>query len=131
MSQDKNHDQELIATAERELAQAHVQMDLNKIDNLLHDEYTILQPNGAVENKLDVLASYNQGDRQWQSAAANDLDIAVSGNLALVTGKWTAVGQNGQGPFDYSTRFLSMWRKDNGQWQNIAYQSTEITEDDD
>jgi hypothetical protein len=26
--------------------------------------------------------------------------------------------------FDYSTPFLSFWVKENGRWQNIAYQSS-------
>ncbi len=131
VTQAANDDLQLVAQAERELAQAHAQMDLNKIDDLLHPDYTILQPGGDIENKTAVLASYQQGTRHWDSAAAVDLDVAVSGNLALVSGLWTAAGQNEQNPFDYSARFLSMWRKDSGQWQNIAYQSIEILDNED
>ena len=131
VTQVANDDQQLVAQAERELAQAHIQMDLNKIDDLLHSDYTILQPGGDIENKAAVLASYQQGSRHWDSAAAADLDVTVSGNLALVSGLWTATGQNGQDPFDYSARFLSMWRKDSDQWQNIAYQSIEILDSED
>lgn len=123
MTGQSSSDLQHIAQAERDLAQAHVDMNLEKIDELLHADYTILQPDGAVENKTAVLASYKKGDRRWDSAAADELEVTISGNLALVCGRWTAVGQNGQGAFDYSTHFLSMWRKDNGQWQNIAYQS--------
>ena len=122
-----SEDEELIAQAERELAQAHLNMDFEKIDDLLHSDYTILQPDGAIQNKETVLASYQQGLRQWDSAKAGNLDVSISGNLALVSGVWTASGQNGQTPFDYSTRFLSMWRKEEGQWQNIAYQSIQIS----
>ena len=126
MTQAANDDQQMIAQAEREMAQAHVQMDLNKIGDLLHSDYTILQPGGDIENKEAILASYQQGTRRWDSATVADLDVTVSGNLALVSGLWTASGQNGQDLFDYSARFLSMWREESGQWQNIAYQSTEI-----
>ncbi len=131
MIQADNDEQQLIAQAERELAQAHLQMDLNKIDDLLHSEYTILQPGGEIDNKGAVLASYQRGTRRWDSATVADLDVTVSGNLALVSGLWTASGQNGQDLFDYFARFLSMWRKESGQWQNIAYQSTEILDQED
>ncbi len=131
MSSANYGDQGQIAQSERELAQAHVDMDLEKIDDLLHPDYTILQPDGETENKESVLTSYLTGSRHWHEAAVNDLSIAVFGNLALVSGLWTAAGQNGAESFDYSARFLSMWRKDNGRWRNIAYQSLEITDDED
>ncbi|MDX1416281.1 MAG: nuclear transport factor 2 family protein [Candidatus Promineifilaceae bacterium] len=127
MTQDQD-DKLTVAQAERDLARAHVDLDLRTIDCLLHEEYTILQPNGEIEDKSAVLDSYKKGDRRWQSAAADDLQVAITGNLALVSGRWTAAGHNGSGPFAYSARFLSMWRKDNGHWQNVAYQSTEIIE---
>jgi ketosteroid isomerase-like protein len=126
-----NDDQRQIAQFEHELAQAHVEMDLEKIDELLHGAYTILQPDGETENKERVLASYQTGTRHWHEAAVNDLSIAISGNLALVSGLWTAAGRNGGELFDYSARFLSMWRKDNGRWRNIAYQAMEISNDED
>lgn len=119
-------DQNFIMQAERDLAKAHVDMDLAKIDELLHPEYTILQPDGRVENKTAVLHSYQDGQRSWDLASARDLTVTIFDNLALVSGTWTANGRNGHTSFDYAARFLSMWRKDNGRWQNIAYQSTEI-----
>lgn len=121
-------DQQRVAQSEYELAQAHLNMDLSKIDDLLHRNYTVLQPGGEIEHKAAVLDSYRQGTRHWDSAAVADLEVTVSGNLALVCGLWAATGQNGPVSFDYSARFLSMWRKDDGRWRNIAYQSTEISD---
>lgn len=111
---------------ERELARAHVVMDLAIIDQLLHPGYTLLQPDGLIENKQAVLASYRQGSREWYSATASNMEVVVYGNLALVRGLWSAAGHNGAEAFDYAARFLSMWRKDDGRWRNIAYQSREI-----
>lgn len=114
-----------VLRGERELARAHREMDLATIDRLLHPGYTILQPNGLMEDKETVVASYSEGSRQWDSAAVNDMAVAVSGNLALVSGLWTAAGHNGAEAFDYAARFLSMWCKEDGRWRNIAYQSIE------
>ena len=126
MNQNPQNDWELVVQAEYDLAEAHVHMDLATIDHLLHPNYTILQPDGRSENKTAVLDSYKQGVRKWEAATSTDLDGVVFGNLALVSGIWTASGQNGQGQFNYSARFLSMWRKEDGRWQNIAYQSQEF-----
>jgi hypothetical protein len=119
-------DVELIKTAEHTLAAAHLTLDLESIDRLLHPDYVILQPGGKLETKADVLASYRSGERRWDTAVVDQLDIQLYENTARVIGRWQATGQNGRTPFDYAARFLSIWVRENGRWQNIAYQSTEL-----
>ena len=47
----------LVAQAERKLAAAHLDLDLKIFDELLHTEYVVLQPNGTIETKNQVLDS--------------------------------------------------------------------------
>jgi hypothetical protein len=54
-------DRRRVLAAEQQLASAHATHDLRRIATLLHDDYRILQPNGTVETKADVLASYADG----------------------------------------------------------------------
>ena len=123
-------DIEAIAQAEYQLAQAHLQLDLPTIDRLLHPDYLIIQPGGKIESKMAVLDSYKTGSRHWQTAASDQLDIRLYGKTAIVVGRWRASGQNGTEQFDYTARFLSVWLKEDGRWQNITYQSTELTAND-
>ena len=115
-----------IEAAEHSLAKAHVQMDVDAIDHLLHADYIIVQPGGKIETKAEVLASYRTEKRQWEMARVDQLDIGVQGSTAIVVGRWRASGRHGDERFDYTARFLSVWIEQNGHWQNIAYQSTEI-----
>ncbi len=126
ISTDREDDFKTIAQAEGKLAEAHVQLDLRTIDHLLHPDYVIVQPGGKTETKAEVLASYNTGTRHWDMAQADQLDIRLSGDTAIVVGRWRASGQNGAERFDYAARFLSIWMKQDGCWLNIAYQATEI-----
>lgn len=119
-------DLEAVAQAERALAAAHVTLDLDVIDRLIHSDYVIVQPGGAVESKAEMLASYRTGTRHWDSAEVDELDIRRNGETAIVVGRWRASGRNGAEAFDYQARFLSVWIKADTRWQNIAYQSTEI-----
>ena len=119
-------DFEAVAQAESKLADAHLQLDLKTIDHLLHSDYVIVQPGGKVETKAEVLASYKTGTRHWDIAQSDQLDIHFYGASAVVIGRWRGAGQHGAERFDYVARFLSIWVKQDGQWQNIAYQSTEI-----
>ncbi|MEM7345604.1 MAG: nuclear transport factor 2 family protein [Chloroflexota bacterium] len=117
---------EAIAQAEEKLAAAHLQLDLKIIDELLHPDYVVVQPGGTLETKAEVLASYKTETREWNLAQVDQLDIRFQGDTAVVIGRWRAVGQHGAERFDYSARFLSVWVKQDGRWQNIAYQATEI-----
>ena len=119
-------DYNAVAQAERKLAEAHLQLDLKTIDHLLHPDYVIIQPGGKVETKAEVLASYQTGTRRWNSAQSDQLDIRPYGHMAIVVGRWRASGQYGAERFDYAARFLSIWVKQDGRWQNIGYQATEI-----
>ena len=115
-----------VAQAEHQLAAAHLQLDLKTIEYLLHPDYVIVQPGGKVETKAEVIASYDTGLRHWDTALVDQLDIRLYGDTAIVVGRWRASGQHGTERFDYAARFLSIWVKQVGRWQNVGYQSTVI-----
>jgi len=127
MASAKNFDDLLaVAQAERALAEAHLSLDLGVFDQLLHKDYIIIQPGGGAENRAGTLASFRKGTRHWDKASVDQLDIRLFDGTAVVTGRWTASGRNGAASFDYQARFLSVWVREDGRWQNVAYQSTEI-----
>lgn len=127
MASAKNFDDLLaVAQAERALAEAHLSPDLARFDQLLHKDYVIIQPGGGIENKVEMLASFRNGARHWDKASVDQLDIRLHDGTAVVTGRWSASGRNGAASFDYQARFLSVWIREDGRWQNVAYQSTEI-----
>ena len=109
-----------IMAAEEQLADAHVRMDIELIDRLLHPEYVIIQSRGIVETKVQVLDSYRSGLRYWEFARSDQMDIRVYGETAIVIGRWQAKGRNGSVDFDYVARFLSVWIRQAGRWQNLT-----------
>ena len=115
-----------VIRAEERLAQAHMDMDLATIADLLHPDYVILQPDGRTETRQAVLDSYRSGDRHWDLAQVDEMAVRLIGETAVVTGRWRAAGQNGAKAFDYAARFLSVWVRGNEGWRNAAYQSVEI-----
>lgn len=118
-----------VIAAEQELAAAHVTLDLDQIERLLHPDYVIIQPGGRIESKEEVLTSYRSGTRRWVSARSDQLKVRLYGNTAVVVGRWTAAGQHGAEHFDYDARFLAVWVYADGRWQNVASQSTTLAEE--
>lgn len=120
------NEQDAVIRAEKALAAAHLNLDLDVIDALLHPDYVIVQPDGRHETKAEVLASYRTGERVWHTAEVDELSVSLHGDATIVHGRWQAKGRNGSDEFNYAARFLSVWIKDAGKWRNVAYQSVEI-----
>ncbi len=55
---------ELIAGLEQDLAKAHLTLDLDRIRQLLHPDFVILQPDGTLETRTDFLRSLTSGERR-------------------------------------------------------------------
>ncbi|WP_087726018.1 nuclear transport factor 2 family protein [Pandoraea sp. PE-S2T-3] len=126
---DTRRDRLAVEEAEHTLARAHLDLatGLDVIESLLHPDYVIIQPGGVIETKTDVLASYRTGTRHWDTAQVDQLRSTQYGATIIVVGRWCASGYNGATWFDYQARFASVWIKTGSRWQNITYQSTEIT----
>ncbi|WP_447639639.1 nuclear transport factor 2 family protein [Pandoraea norimbergensis] len=130
MSKTESHeDIAAVELAEHALARAHLDLTagLDVIESLLHPDYVIIQPGGVMETKADVLASYRTGTRHWDTAQVDQLRSTQYGETIIVVGRWCASGHHGATWFDYQARFVSVWIKTVRGWQNITYQSTEIT----
>ncbi len=69
------NDRAAIAAAEKALAAAHLTLDLAVLDRLLHPGFTILQPDGQLERKGDLIASLQSGERFWEQAQVDDLSV--------------------------------------------------------
>jgi ketosteroid isomerase-like protein len=121
-------DTEIIIKAEQALARAHLELDITTIAALLHKDYIIMQPGGKIETKAQVLESYQTGDRYWNKAEVEELEVKIYGDMARVLGLWIAAGANLGISFDYQARFISIWIKQFDRWWNISYSSTEITD---
>lgn len=116
-----------VIAAEEALATAHLTLDIETIDRLLHPDYVIVQPDGTIEDKVETLASFQTGDRQWDVAQSDLMEVRLHGETAIVTGRWRGRGHNGDEHFDYQAHFLSTWVVADGQWRNVAYMATEIS----
>ena len=117
---------EAVLQAERDLAEAHLHLDLARFEQLLHPDYIIIQPGGWIEGKAETLASLQTGGRSWEIARSDEMDVQIYGETAVVVGRWRGKGQNGETAFDYSARFLSVWVCEKGIWRNVAAQTSEI-----
>ncbi len=116
---------EVIET-ERRWVQAHRDLDIVALENLLAEEYVQIRPGGSVVGKVAVLESYRSGNRRWDQADSDQYRVTVLGDVANLIGRWVGRGENEGEPFDYTSRFMTIYMKRDGRWQLAADQSTPL-----
>ncbi len=117
--------QEVLET-ELSWVQAHRDLDIDVIDQILHEDYTQIQSDGSVIRKAETVASYASGKRHWDVAESDKYDVQIFDDIALLVGRWIGRGENAGQQFDYSARFMSIYVKMSEGWKLIADQSTPI-----
>ena len=115
-----------VLAAEQAWAEALRTLDLDALEQLMADEYAIIQPGGGVVDKLATLDSLRGERRHWEIARSDEHDVRIYGETAVVIGRWTGKGVNQGQAFDYQARYLCVWVKRDGRWQMVADQSTEV-----
>jgi ketosteroid isomerase-like protein len=115
-----------VIQAERDWLKAHLELDLAQLERMMADEYTQVSNTGQLLDKSQVLATFQTGQRHWDTADSDEYRIQIYGETALVYGRWRASGVNHGQPFDYAARYISLWVYRDGRWQIVSDQSTEI-----
>ena len=117
-----------ITQVERRWVQAHRDLDLATIDEILAEDYSQIRDDGVVVGKSETIQSYRSGKRRWDHANSDEHRIRVFGDVAILVGRWIGRGENDGLRFDYTARFMSVYVRRSGAWQLVADQSTPLSE---
>ena len=116
-----------VQAAESTWVQAHLDLDLETIANLMAEDYQRIDDRGRLQTKETVLAAYQREYRHWDQAESDQLSVQIHGDLAILIGRWQARGENQGVAFDYAARFVSIYVHKQGRWKMLFEQSTPIS----
>jgi hypothetical protein len=105
---------------ERKRAAAHLSLDFDMLECILSDQYRQIQSDAIVIGKNELLASYSSDYHKWEIAESDEYKVRMLGNFALLTGRWRGVGENNGEEFNYSARFLAVYKLEEGEWKLIS-----------
>jgi hypothetical protein len=107
---------------------AHLNSDAVQLDSILGDDFVDVGANGAHRTKQQNVEDTRTGAIRWTRLAVTNEHVQVfDSTAAVVTGEQDGAGTyNGQ-PFARKTRYLRMYLKRRGRWQNVGAQSALIT----
>ena len=115
-----------IQALEREWAQACVQADLAKLEQILSDDLTYTHSSGQTQTKAEFIATVREGKTRYRSLEFLQSNVRLYGNSAVsnseVRVNLTIDGKD----VSVHPRFLHVWVKQNGHWQLAAHQGTKI-----
>ena len=106
-----------VLAVERAWVQAHRDLDLAVIDDILAEDYFQIQSGGTIIGREELLSSYASGRRRWMFAHGDEYEVRLLGETAVLTGRWTGQGTNHGKAFHYQARFMAVYVYRDGRWQ--------------
>ena len=117
---------EQIQALDREWAQACVQSDIAKLEQILSDDLTYTHSSGQTQSKAGFIATIREGKTRYRSIDFQESSVRIYGDSAVsnseVRVNLTIDGKD----VSVHPRFLHVWVKHNGRWQLAAHQGTKI-----
>jgi len=112
-----------VASVEPRWVQAHRDLDIDTIKEILDEDYLQIRADGSVIGKAEALESYRSGKRRWDFAESDAYQISVRGEVATLVGRWRVRGENDAESFDYPARFMAIYARRGDAWRLFADQS--------
>src|SRR2546430_14060169 len=111
----------LILTLQAQRRAAHLSGNADQLASILADDFVDIGANGGSRTKQQNVEETRAHVIQWTSLVATNERVQVfDSSAAVVTGEQEGAGTyNGQ-PFGRKTRYMRVYLKRGGHWQNVA-----------
>jgi ketosteroid isomerase-like protein len=112
-------DVQAVLQADRTYITALRAADVNALNKLFADDYTVTKSTGEHWNKAKHLAYIKSGEHKFLKLGATEVKPRLYGNVAVVTGSltWDAHDENGNS--SGHSRYTHVYVKRNGRWQMV------------
>jgi len=121
-----NNTRDEILELENHLYTAIQNNDTAHLDYLLHDSLLFINPHGQVLTKILDMETYRSGALKIDSAVADQQEISMIGDAAVVSARIQLHGQYDGESFDGVFRYLRVWKMFGSEWKIIAGSSVKI-----
>jgi hypothetical protein len=117
----------LILSLEAQRRAAHLSGNAEQLASILADGFVDIGANGVRRTKQQNVEDTRAHVIQWTSLVARNEQVQVfDSTAAVVTGEQDGAGTYRGQPFARKTRYLRVYLKRGGRWQNVAAQSARI-----
>ena len=124
VAQDKNNDnaEQQILKQQSARFSAMIDADVVKLETLLADDLTYGHTGGSTETKTGFIETVKTETIDYVSFVPRDLNVRVYENMAVLTGFIDVKAIVEEEEYVFTTRFLEVQRKVDGNWLLTAWQ---------
>lgn len=94
--------------------------DIRALDGLLLPAVVFTTATGRVMDKKAVLAMLASPDTRYESVESDKVERAITGDLAIETGRVRVRGIRNGKPVNETQRYTDVWVRRDGRWQLAA-----------
>ena len=115
------NDEDIIKNLYIELCEASMKMDVNKLNDILAENYVLTHMTGKEQSKKEYIDSVINGDLKYFESIHEDIKIEINGDIAKVVGKTKTLAS----PFGMSKSWWKLKqdmvvKKINNEWKIIS-----------
>ena len=115
---------QLLSGIEEKLAAYWVAGDPSFHEQVLADDWRLIDGAGRILSKAEVLAQSFSGDRQVTSGKIDEITVRPFGDWAIVNGRTHIVGRFGGQDMEITLRFTDVFAYLDENWKVVASQAT-------
>jgi ketosteroid isomerase-like protein len=113
-------DEALVRQREHELARAMRTLDVERLDQMLSDDYTFTSSTGEVATKAQALEDLQSPDLHVEELVNQDMQVRVYDGAAVVLGRSVVRGRFGDQDLSGTYRYTRMYVQKGSRWQVVA-----------
>ena len=107
---------ETLKQIERDMGQAMVAVDIEKLNRIFADDWTSIGASGTVITKEKVLSNFKSGVDRLEAFELGPMDVQVKGNVAVVHGSVTETRTRAGKDVSGEYVWMDLMEKRNGTW---------------
>jgi len=117
-------DRKTVARLDTEYQEAVKRNDVNTMERLLADDFTLVTGSGKVYTKADLLNEARSGGIMYEHQEDTDQTVRLWGSTAILTAKLWAKGMENGKPVDATVWFSDTYVRTPSGWRYVFGQSS-------
>jgi ketosteroid isomerase-like protein len=119
--------QDQLKKLETDRAAAVVKGDVEALEKVTADDYTLINVNGQMSDKAQMISNFKSGQTKLTSDELSEMKVRVYGDTAVVTGKADVKGTVAGKDVTGQVLFTRVYVKKDRRWQSVAFQQTRVS----
>jgi uncharacterized protein (TIGR02246 family) len=125
MTADLSPGEQAIRQLEQQLAAAWVKGDRAFIEQLIAEDWTVIDQSGNILSKRQLIdETFAATDRRIDAMEIDDVRVRLLGDVAVATGRTRVSGRYKGQPVGVTLRFTDVFHFRDGRWQAVASHGT-------